>query len=153
MSEFPKSKTNFVLLSPYSLDILRRAQNFWKISRSTKEFKEVRYFFQILWPSESIWTLYRQSYVIKSAPWTILWFRILGIFSVENIKRLCAFMFQTCSNSQLLRRVLWISAEQTIGASLKHKNTQPLYIFSRVRVLHLNRLKERTWLHSFDRGC
>ena len=92
---------------------------------------------------------YRQSYVIKSAPWTILWFRILGIFSVENIKRLCVFMFQTCSNSQLLRRVLWISAEQTIGASLKHKNTQPLYMFNRVRVLHLNRLKERTWLHSF----
>ena len=92
---------------------------------------------------------YYQSYVIKSAPWTILWFRILGIFSVENIKRLCVFMFQTCSNSQLLRRVLWISAEQTIGASLKHKNTQPLYIFNRVRVLHLNRLKERTWLHSF----
>ena len=91
-----------------------------------------------------------QSYVIKSAPWTIFWFRILGIFSVENIKRLCVFMFQTCSNSQLLRRVLWISAEQTIGASLKHKNTQPLYIFSRVRVLHLNRLQERTWLHSFD---
>jgi hypothetical protein len=25
----------------------------------------------------------------------------------------------------------------------------PLYIFSRVRVLHLNRLKERTWLNSF----
>ena len=47
-----------------------------------------------------------QSYVIKSAPWTILWFRILGIFSVENIKRLCVFMFQTCSNSQLLRRIL-----------------------------------------------
>ena len=58
-------------------------------------------------------------------------------------------MFQTWDNSQLLRRVLWISAEQTIGASLKHKNTQPLYIFSRVRVLHLNRLKEWTWLHSF----
>ena len=58
-------------------------------------------------------------------------------------------MFKSCSNSQLLRRVLWISAEQTIGASLKHKNTQPLYMFNRVRVLHLNRLKERTWLHSF----
>ena len=72
-----------------------------------------------------------QSYLIKSAPWTILWFKILGIFSVENIKRLCVFMFQTCSNSQLLRRVLWISAEQTIGASFKHKNTQPLYIFTR----------------------
>ena len=36
-----------------------------------------------------------QSYEIKSPPWTILWFRILGIFSVENIKRLCVFMFQT----------------------------------------------------------
>ena len=47
-----------------------------------------------------------QSYVIKSAPWTILWFRIFGIFSVEYIKRLCVFMFQTCFNSQLLRRVL-----------------------------------------------
>ena len=36
-----------------------------------------------------------QSYVIKSPPWTILWFIILGIFSAENIKRLCVFMFQT----------------------------------------------------------
>ena len=53
------------------------------------------------------------------------------------------------SNLLQLRRVLWISAEQTIGAGLKHENTQPLYIFSRVRVLHLNRLKEQTWLHSF----
>ena len=91
----------------------------------------------------------RQSYEIKSPLWTILWFRFLGIFSVENLKRLCVFMFQTWDNSQLLRRVMWISAEQTIGASLKHKNTQPLYIFNRVRVLHLNRLKEGTWLHSF----
>ena len=31
----------------------------------------------------------------------VLWFRILGIFSVEYIKRLCVFMFQTCSNSLL----------------------------------------------------
>ena len=92
-----------------------------------------------------------QSYLIKSPPWTILWFRILGIFSVENVKRLCVFMFQTWDNSQLLRRVLWISAELTIVSSLKHKNTQPLYIFNRVRVLHLDRLKEGTWLHSF--GC
>ena len=91
-----------------------------------------------------------QSYEIKSPPWTILWFRILGIFSVENIKRLCVFMFQTCDNSQLLRRVLWISAELTIVSSLKHKNTQPLYIFNRLRVLHLDRLKEGTWLHSFE---
>jgi hypothetical protein len=81
--------------------------------------------------------------------WTILWFRILGIFSVENIKRLCVFMFQTWDNSQLLRRVLWISAEQTIVLSLKHKKTQSLYIFNRVRVLHLDKLKEGTWLHSF----
>ena len=70
-------------------------------------------------------------------------------YPVENIDRLGVLMLQTSNNSQLLRRVLWISAEQTIGASLKHKNTQPLYMFNRVRVLHLNRLKERTWLHSF----
>ena len=82
-----------------------------------------------------LWTFlegrYSQSYVIKSAPWTILLFRILEIFSVENIKRLCVFMFQTCSNSQLLRRVLWINAELTIVLSLKRKNTQPIYIFNK----------------------
>ena len=71
-------------------------------------------------------------------------------YLVENIKKLFVFMFQTWDNSQLLRRVLWISAELTIGATFKHKCTQPLYMFNRVRVLHLNRLKERTWLHSFD---
>ena len=42
-----------------------------------------------------------QSYEIKSPPWTILWFRILGIFSVKNIARLGVFMFQTSDNSQL----------------------------------------------------
>ena len=36
-----------------------------------------------------------QSYEIKSPPLTILWFRILRIFSVENIDRLGVFMFQT----------------------------------------------------------
>ena len=59
-------------------------------------------------------------------------------------------MFQTSDKSQLLRRVLWISAELTIVSSLKHKNTQHLYIFNRVRVIHLDRLKEGTWLHSFE---
>ena len=44
---------------------------------------------------------FNQSYVIKSAPWAILWFRILGIFSVENVARLGIFMFQTSDNSQL----------------------------------------------------
>ena len=44
---------------------------------------------------------YSQSYEIKSPPWTILWFRILEIFSVENIARLGVFMFQTSDNSQL----------------------------------------------------
>ena len=58
-------------------------------------------------------------------------------------------MFQTSGNSQLLRRVLWINAELTIVWSLKHQNTKPIYIFNRVRVLHLDRLKEGTWLHSF----
>ena len=74
---------------------------------------------------------------------------MVGPYPVENIKRLCVFMFQTWDNSQLLRRVLWISAELTIVSSLKHKNTQPLYIFNKVSVLHLERLKEGTWLHSF----
>ena len=78
-------------------------------------------------------------------------------YSVENIDRLGDLMFQTSDNSQLLRRVLWISAELTIVSSLKHKNKQPLYIFNRVRVLHLDRLKEGTWLHSFEyrkaHGC
>ena len=68
---------------------------------------------------------------------------------VENIDRLGVLMFQTSDNSQLLRRVLWISKELTIVSSLKHKNTQPIYIFNRVRVLHLERLKEGTWFHSF----
>ena len=45
--------------------------------------------------------LLNQSYEIKSSPWTILWFRILGIFSVKNIARLGVFMFQTSDNSQL----------------------------------------------------
>ena len=63
---------------------------------------------------DSIYTFaVSQSYEIKSPPWTILWFRIPGIFSVENVKRLCVFMFQTWDNSQLVRRVLWISAELT----------------------------------------
>ena len=42
-----------------------------------------------------------QSYEIKSPPWTILWFRFLGISSFENIARLGVFMFQTSDNSQL----------------------------------------------------
>ena len=40
-------------------------------------------------------------------------------------------MFQTSDASQLLRRVLWINAELTIVSSLKHKNTQSIYIFKR----------------------
>ena len=46
-----------------------------------------------------------------------------------------------------------LSAELTIVSSLKHKNTQPLYILNRARVLHLDRLKEGTWLHSFGFVC
>ena len=33
-----------------------------------------------------------QSYLIKSAPWTILWFRILGIFSVEYKEVVCFYV-------------------------------------------------------------
>jgi hypothetical protein len=52
-------------------------------------------------------------------------------YHVENIDRLGVLMFQTSDNSQLLRRVLWINAELTTVSSLKHKNTQPIYIFNR----------------------
>ena len=51
-------------------------------------------------------------------------------YPVENIDKLGDLMFQTSDNSQLLRRVLWINADLTIVWSLKHKNTQPSYIFN-----------------------
>ena len=50
---------------------------------------------------------------------------------VENIDRLGDLMFQTSDKSQLLRRVLWINAQLTIVWSLKHKISQPIYIFNR----------------------
>ena len=44
---------------------------------------------------EYTYVSFQQRYKIKSPPWTILWFKILGIFSVENTDRLGVFMFQT----------------------------------------------------------
>ena len=53
-----------------------------------------------IWNAISWHSVYQiQSYDIKSPPWTIWWFRILGIFFVENIDRLGDFMFQTSDNS------------------------------------------------------
>ena len=72
-----------------------------------------------------------QSYEIKSPPQIILWFRNLGIFSLQNIARLGVFMFQTSDNSQLCFYSQYSSQQLTIVSSLKHKNTQPLYIFNR----------------------
>ena len=34
--------------------------------------------------------------------------------------------------------------------TFQHHNTQPVLIFSRVRIIHLERLEEGTWFHSFD---
>ena len=79
-----------------------------------------------------------QSYEIKSPPWTILWFRILGI-----IARLGVFMFQTSDNSQLCIDSQYILFSVT-DYCLKFETSKPIYIFSRVRVLHLDRLKEGT---------
>ena len=91
-----------------------------------------------------------QSYEMKSPPWTIIWwFRILGIFIVENINRSGEFMFQTSDNSQLCIDSQHSSQQLTFVWSLKHQVSQPIYIFNRVRVLHLDRLKEGTWLYSF----
>ena len=49
-----------------------------------------------------------QSYEIKSPPWTILWFRILGIFSVKIIDRLgvLCFKFETIVSSALIHSTL-----------------------------------------------
>ena len=64
------------------------------------DFMYIDVLFYTLWQAQ--WDMSKkQSYEIKSPPWTILWFRILGIFSVENIARLGVFMFQTSDNSQL----------------------------------------------------
>ena len=91
-----------------------------------------------------------QSYEVKLPPWTIWWFRILGIFSIVNINRLGAMLFQTSDNSQLCIDSQYSSRQLTILWSLIHHSTQPILIFFRVRVLHLDRLKEGTWLHSFE---
>ena len=53
-------------------------------------------------------------------------------------------MFQTSDNSQL-----YSSQQLTIVWSLIHHSTQTNLIFSRVKILHLDRLKEGTWLYSF----
>ena len=44
-------------------------------------------------------------------------------YPVEDIDRLSVLMFQISDNST--------DAELTIVSSLKHKNTQPIYIFNR----------------------
>ena len=36
--------------------------------------------------------------------------------------------------------------------TLLHHNTQPVLIFSRVRIFHLERLEKVTWFHSFGSG-
>ena len=56
------------------------------------------------------------------------------------------FKLETKVSSALIHSTLlssWLLSEQ--------QNTQPIYIFNRVRVLHLDRLKEGTWLHSFGK--
>ena len=35
--------------------------------------------------------------------------------------------------------------------TFQHHNTQPVLIFSRVRITHLERLEEGTWFHTFDK--
>ena len=52
-------------------------------------------------------------------------------YPVENVKKLCLFMFQTWDNNQLCTDSQCSSQLLTIVSSFKHKNTQPLYIFNR----------------------
>ena len=78
----------------------------------------------------------------KTAP-TILIFSIaMGAdYSFELISIVHSVPQFFMHNKSILGRV-W---------SLKQQNTQPIYIFNRIRVLHLDKLKEGTWLHSFGR--
>ena len=99
--------------------------------------------YSVTWVVLTQWV---QSYEIKSPPWTIS--VILGIYSVENIDRLGDFMFQMSDISQLCIDSQYSSQQLTFVSSLKHQISQPSYIFNRIRVLHLDRLKG-TWLHSF----
>ena len=93
-----------------------------------------------------------QSYEIKSPPWTILWFIILGIFSVENIQRLCVFRFQTSDNVVSFWEEYCESVQSWPLSQVWNIKTHN-YIFNRVRVLYLDKLKEGTWLHSFVPPC
>ena len=57
------------------------------------------------------------------------------------------------SRRNLLRFPYTIWAPSILLRSMYYDSTQPILIFFfRVRVLHLDRLKERTWLHSLDFG-
>ena len=62
--------------------------------------------------------MFLQSYEIKSPPWTIWLFRILGIFSVENINRMGAMMFQSSVNNQLCIDSKYSSQQLTIACKL-----------------------------------
>ena len=53
-------------------------------------------------------------------------------------------MFQTSDNSQLCIDSQHSSQQLTFVLILKHRISQSIYIFSRVKVLHLDRLKEGT---------
>ena len=65
---------------------------------------------------------------------------------MNNLSSFCGLTDSRMSASDTDLPVLLVSAELTIGATLKHKNTQHLYIFNRIRVLHLNRLKGTRYL-------
>ena len=69
------------------------------------------------------WT---QSYEIKSPPWTILWFRILRIFSVESIARLYVSNFRQVSSALIHSTLLssWLLSE------VWNIKTPNLFIFS-----------------------
>jgi hypothetical protein len=100
-------------------------KNAFKILQKSNSYTIVIFRFHIsqnmkvetIWfPSDFCCTMYKQSYEIKSPPWTILWFRILGIFSVENIARLgvLCFKLQTIVSSALIHSTLlssWLLSE------------------------------------------
>ena len=84
------------LAPPPSFEQLKKKRNFSTAQTKKNSWKKLRKqncFFCLIDVT--------QSYEIKSLPWTILCFRLLGIFSVRIIARLGVFMIQTSDNSQL----------------------------------------------------
>jgi hypothetical protein len=104
MTKMAKQEPN--ALSFYGSKMILDSQNNWCQSFWTLDIYHIILFILFFtkidshFATSSFITFENQSYEIKSPPWTIWRFRILGIFSIENIDRLGAMMFQNSNFRQ-----------------------------------------------------